>query len=316
MPLPRIPEQVDAQQLKSQVDLIDVVGGFVSLSRVGSIVRGSCPFHDESTPSFTVYSDHFYCYGCRSSGDIYSFLMKKLNITFPEALQWLRERVGTIEPVKVSIKTSTIPVPVIPEIVEMYHGMLRDKHRAYYHSRLINDATISRELLGWSGTAMTIPVWEGRPQESECLGVRYRNTGRNGPRYYGLRGSNVPQLYNSWVLHNEPGAFVVFGEFDALLATQRGLPTVSPTNGCASWDASWDCHFDGKEGIILIPDFGEERFAHKLAEHLGQTRCRVLNLFSAEEKDFTDWSLAGHKPAELLERLQEQYSQQVVEYDF
>jgi len=318
MPLRKVPRRVDVAKVKQETNIADVIGSVVSLSKAGGLLKGLCPFHQEKNASFTVYTDSFFCFSCRESGDLLSFVQKFYKLDFPQALEWLAQRQGTFEPAPVVRHEHSNPVPVIPELVTYYNSMLRDEHREYFHSRLFKDETIDREGWGWSGTRFSIPVWAGRPQESECLGIRLRKKdGDGGPKYIGIRGSNDTALYNSWSLYGEKGAFVHFGEFDSQLCCQDGLPSVSPVNGCGSWDTSWNEHFVDKEGIIIIPDVGEEKFGHRLADILGTTRCRVLNLSNGwPGKDYNEGRMNGAKPKDLLNLLVDQYSQVAVEFDF
>lgn len=87
-----------AEQLKRQLNIVDVVSHYVRLKRSGSSDSyvGLCPFHSEKTPSFRVNgSNQFYkCFGCDAGGDIFTFVMERESVTFPEALQLLAERYG------------------------------------------------------------------------------------------------------------------------------------------------------------------------------------------------------------------------------
>ena len=87
-----------AEHLKSQLDIVDVVGQYVRLKRQGSGQRyvGLCPFHSEKTPSFGVHSTlHYYkCFGCDAAGDVFEFVQQIESLTFPETLKLLAERYG------------------------------------------------------------------------------------------------------------------------------------------------------------------------------------------------------------------------------
>jgi DNA primase len=87
-----------AEQLKNQLNIVDVVGQYVRLKRSGAGPRyvGLCPFHSEKTPSFGVHSTlQFYkCFGCDASGDVFKFVMELESLTFPETLKVLAERYG------------------------------------------------------------------------------------------------------------------------------------------------------------------------------------------------------------------------------
>lgn len=86
------------EQLKSQVDIVRVIGESVRLRRVGGGPRyvGLCPFHNEKTPSFSVHSQHqFYkCFGCGAGGDVIKFVMEIDSLPFWEAVKYLAERHG------------------------------------------------------------------------------------------------------------------------------------------------------------------------------------------------------------------------------
>jgi len=84
------------QQIRDSVDIVDVVSRYVTLSKTGQNFRGLCPFHQEKTPSFTVTPARqmFYCFGCGVGGDVFTFLMRKEGLEFPEAARDLAERAG------------------------------------------------------------------------------------------------------------------------------------------------------------------------------------------------------------------------------
>ena len=87
-----------AEQLKSQLNIVDVIQQYVALKRQGSGARyvGLCPFHSENTPSFNVNGTlGFYkCFGCEAKGDVFKFIQECENLTFPETLKLLAERYG------------------------------------------------------------------------------------------------------------------------------------------------------------------------------------------------------------------------------
>ena len=82
-------EVVDEILLRSDIE--SLIGSYISLKRAGSNLKGLCPFHNEKTPSFTVYpSDNsFYCFGCGVGGDQISFTMKIEHLDYPDALKYL-----------------------------------------------------------------------------------------------------------------------------------------------------------------------------------------------------------------------------------
>ncbi len=87
----------DIEEVKSRVNIADVVSDYVSLKPAGvGSLKGLCPFHDEKSPSFTVKpNDGFYkCFGCGEGGDVYKFLQQLESISFYEAVEKLASRIG------------------------------------------------------------------------------------------------------------------------------------------------------------------------------------------------------------------------------
>ncbi len=83
-------------QLKSTVDIVHVVQGYVRLKKTGSNFIGLCPFHSEKTPSFHVRQNppYYYCFGCNAKGDVFSFIQSIERISFPETLKFLADKYG------------------------------------------------------------------------------------------------------------------------------------------------------------------------------------------------------------------------------
>lgn len=82
-------------EIRIQNDIVSVISEYVALKPKGSSYFGLCPFHNESTPSFSVSADKqfYYCFGCGESGNVYSFIMRMENCDFPEAVRRLADRV-------------------------------------------------------------------------------------------------------------------------------------------------------------------------------------------------------------------------------
>jgi len=91
-----------AEQLKSQLNIVEVIGQYVRLKKQSSGQRyvGLCPFHSENTPSFNVHGGlGFYkCFGCDAKGDVFKFIQERESLTFPETLRLLAERYGIAMP--------------------------------------------------------------------------------------------------------------------------------------------------------------------------------------------------------------------------
>jgi DNA primase len=90
-----------AQTVKQQADIVRIIGDYVKLRKTGAQnYTGLCPFHKEKSGSFSVNATHnyFYCFGCHEKGDVFTFVMKLENISFPEAVRAVATKCGIALP--------------------------------------------------------------------------------------------------------------------------------------------------------------------------------------------------------------------------
>lgn len=88
-------EDIDA--LRERADIVEIISGYSRLKKAGGqTFKGLCPFHSEKTPSFTVDAAKslYHCFGCGAGGNIYHFIQKAENLSFPEAAEWLARKTG------------------------------------------------------------------------------------------------------------------------------------------------------------------------------------------------------------------------------
>jgi len=83
-------------EVRAHTDIVEVISRYVNLKRAGKYHMGLCPFHLEKTPSFAVSPERqvFHCFSCQAGGDVFAFLMKRENMTFPEVVRELAEKAG------------------------------------------------------------------------------------------------------------------------------------------------------------------------------------------------------------------------------
>jgi len=88
--------EIVTRQIREAVDIVDLVGSYVSLKRAGASFKGLCPFHEEKTASFIVHpaKQYFKCFGCGAGGDVFTFVQLKENVDFAEARRLLADRAG------------------------------------------------------------------------------------------------------------------------------------------------------------------------------------------------------------------------------
>jgi DNA primase len=151
-------------EIKRRLDVVDVVGQTVQLKRSGKTFKGLCPFHGEKTPSFYVWPEQgtWRCFGCNEGGDIFSFVQKRDNLDFREALRFLGERAG------VTVDEAARPDPaarqerdrllaILDSAALFYRGALASEAgalaRAYLVERGVEPATVDRFGLGYADAA-------------------------------------------------------------------------------------------------------------------------------------------------------------------
>lgn len=154
-----IPDTV-VEEVRERADIVEVVGEHVSLKRSGKEFKALCPFHNEKTPSFYVVPGKgFYkCFGCGESGDVFSFLMDHLGLSFNEAVEKLASRFGVEIPREESRPEDDALKPyreAVAFAADYYERMLRDedvgrKARQYLKDRGILDEAADRFRLGYA----------------------------------------------------------------------------------------------------------------------------------------------------------------------
>jgi DNA primase len=96
-----MPTEDFKETVKQQADIVRIIGDYIKLKKAGAQnFSGLCPFHGEKTPSFSVHATRqfYHCFGCGVSGDVFSFVQKIENITFPEAVRLVAQKLGIALP--------------------------------------------------------------------------------------------------------------------------------------------------------------------------------------------------------------------------
>ena len=186
------------REISERLDIVDIIGETVKLTRKGNRYWGLCPFHTEKTPSFCVTPERnmFYCFGCHTGGDIFSFVMKHDGLDFKEALEILAERAG-IKLVSTSSDRDYEQRKKVIEVnqaaAEFYHQMLLSHQGSvalkYLENRGIKSETILTYKLGYApdqwNTLEEYLLKKGFSQEYVKLsGLIKRSENRNS--YYDL----------------------------------------------------------------------------------------------------------------------------------
>lgn len=154
-----IPEHIIAQ-VREHADIVEIIGEFVPLRQRGKSFVALCPFHQEKTPSFSVSPERgiYKCFGCGKAGNVFTFLMDYLGVSFPEAVRMVAERCGISIP-EDSQKTEQQSLTdqiyrVLQHAATLYMQWLQDDvgkaAREYLARRGIHQRTIARYHLGYA----------------------------------------------------------------------------------------------------------------------------------------------------------------------
>ena len=158
-------------EVKQKTDIVEVVGGYVALTKAGRTFRGLCPFHSEKHPSFFVYPERqsWHCFGaCNTGGDVFSFILRKENISFGDGLRFLAERAGVTISSRFEPETGKGEKERLYQVnqaaAQYFHNLLLnapagEKARIYLTSRDLSPKTITDFQLGFSPNS-----WEALKQ--------------------------------------------------------------------------------------------------------------------------------------------------------
>jgi DNA primase len=154
-----------AYTVKQQADIVRIIGDYIKLKKAGAQnFSGLCPFHGEKTPSFSVHATRqfYHCFGCSVSGDVFSFVQKIENITFPEAVRLVAQKLGIPLP-KASYSTPGEAkearlrgqlLDVHERAVAFFQECLRRpegaRAREYLMGRGLNDDMIAKFRIGYA----------------------------------------------------------------------------------------------------------------------------------------------------------------------
>jgi DNA primase len=153
--MPRIPEAV-VEEVRERADIVEVVGSHLKLQKRGSDYWACCPFHKEKSPSFKVSGTRqsFYCFGCRKSGNVFTFVQEIESLDFVEAVRSLARRFGVIIPEPEDDGGS----PADREAAqkrrsdrEQAYQLLAQMARWYQHRLTLPDAQAARDYLAGRG---------------------------------------------------------------------------------------------------------------------------------------------------------------------
>ena len=190
-----IPESF-IEEVTARNDIVDVVSSYVNLTKTsGNNKFGLCPFHSEDTPSFCVNraKQMYYCFGCNKGGGVVNFIMEEEHLSFPEAVEFLAERVGMHMPETADIQENTTRKRMLALnkdaalfFREKLFSAEGEKAREYVSNRRLTSATVNNFGIGYAPddwNSLTKAMREKGYSEEELLSADLCRKGRNGGIY-------------------------------------------------------------------------------------------------------------------------------------
>jgi DNA primase len=146
------------EEIRSKVDIVDVISEHVDVRKAGKNFKALCPFHSEKTPSFSISAEKqmFHCFGCGAGGDIVGFVMKKEGVEFLDAVKMLAERAGVAMPEAggygAGAEGRGAAQKVLRAAMQYYSSTLKKSDRAlnYLRERGLSDESIVKFSLGYA----------------------------------------------------------------------------------------------------------------------------------------------------------------------
>jgi len=150
----------EVEEIKSRLNIVDIVGEYIRLNKAGANWKGLCPFHHEKSPSFMVHEEKqiYHCFGCNKGGDIFSFVMDMESIDFREALKMLAEKAGVqltnhVPQQQNDDKKKTLEILELATKfyeVQLWKGVGKGKIMDYLRERGLTEDSIRNFRLGYA----------------------------------------------------------------------------------------------------------------------------------------------------------------------
>lgn len=186
-----IPESI-IEEIKSKNEISDVISAYVTLKRAGSNMQGLCPFHNEKSPSFTVFpaTQSFYCFGCGAGGDAVTFIRKTENLDYAEAVRFLAKRCGVTVPedgekINGGVRKSRM-LEMNKEAARFFRTTLlsSEEAKAYLIKRGLDKSTVARFGIGYASGRSELITHLKKLGYTEDEMVQARLAGKNERGYY------------------------------------------------------------------------------------------------------------------------------------
>ena len=323
MPLP----QEKIEEIRQAVNIVDLIGQYVTLRQRGHNYFGLCPFHEEKTPSFAVHPDRqiFHCFGCGKGGNAFGFLMEMEKISFIEAVRVLAQRAGIALP---RYDERADETPSEAELLAKANALACD----FFHQQLLARATsgaqeayehltargygsevITRYMIGYAPAGWDALASHARAKGLE-LGILVRagllKEGRESGRPYDAFRHRL-----MFPIRNLSGRIVAFGgrrlseeTDDAANAKYINSSETAIYQKGRELFGLWEARnairkrglailVEGYTDLITLGSAGMENMVASLGTSLTSEQARLLNRFAPEAVILYDGDTAGQNAA-------------------
>ncbi len=316
--------QIDTFLVKRSTNLTELIA-----RKLGEPNRSgfwACPFHQESSPSFHVWTgddgaDRYYCFGCGEGGDVFDWLEQSGQVNgFNDALRLLTNgngRVNTFDPIKarqvadqkseqarLKRETALARVAKLAPKVERYHNQV-GQILNWWAGQGLDEQAVERWQLGYCSSfqvapgiideTAVIPFWNN----GQLVSVRHRLLHPNGSGKYRPEFKGIPvSLFNLDTLKPEEVSFgllepnealLVEGEKKAMVLDSLGLPSVG-LPGLSCWQESWSTEFTGLKKLYITLDDQKPQTikqAHRIASSINGPEVLIVAMPCKPDDFFT-----------------------------
>ncbi|MBI1737405.1 MAG: DNA primase [Candidatus Rokubacteria bacterium] len=313
-------------EIRTGVDIVELVGRFVNLKKAGQNWKGLCPFHGEKTPSFMVNPAKgiFHCFGCGVGGDAFGFLMRQDKLTFPEAVRALAKTAGVTLPEEREARPGESGREELLRVMELaarfYEETLwkpaGERARAYLDKRGIDAEVAKRFRLGYApdawDTLVSFMKSERVPEETLLTVGLVKAREQRGGVYDAFRGRLL------FAIRDLQGRVVAFGgrafgdeppkylnSPETPLYSKGHLMYAADLAREAMRDKGRALVVEGYVDCLMAHQYGFTETVAALGTSFTAAQLQLLRRYTNEAVLFFDADQAGQKAAERAEALLE-----------
>lgn len=267
------------QKVKDAANVQEIVGQFVKLKKVGSDLKGLCPFHDEKSPSFSISPARgiYKCFGCGRAGDGITFLMEHEKLSFIDAVKWVAQKYNIDLEEVGSRKINVRPVERLEKLSPEFIDYFENKRKISNNTLLRFNITECFEYMP-KAKQEAKAICFNYYRDGKLTNIKFRAAGKD----FKMAKDAELIFYNLDAIKGEDVAVIVEGEIDCMSLHEAGIfNVISVPNGAAVGTQRLEyldnCYhyFINKKKVILFVDNDEpgNKLKLELARRIGLSKC-------------------------------------------